>query len=121
MKRERTPEEMTMMQPHVPPEPLVAEDQLAQAFDSGRRAGLATAAMALSLVSFLSLLGAEKALLAIALAMMARRGSQPGSAGRRLATVAIGVATVFLVSIVFILIVFWKELGDFVNYFRQLS
>jgi hypothetical protein len=35
--------------------------------------------------------------------------------------VAIGVATIFLVSIAFILIVFWKELGDFVNYFRQLS
>jgi len=121
MKRERTPEEMNMTQPRVPPEPLVAEAQLAQAFDAGRRAGLATAAMALSLVSFLSLLGAEKAFLAIALAIIARRGSQPGSAGRRLATIAIGVATVFLVSIAFILIVFWKEFGDFVNYFRQLS
>jgi hypothetical protein len=121
MKRERTPEEMIMTQPRELPEPLVAEDQLAQAFEDGRRAGLATAAMALSLVSFLSLLGAEKALLAIALAIIARRGSQPGSAGRRLATMAIGVATVFLVSIAFILIVFWKELGDFVNYFRQLS
>ena len=44
---------MTMTQPRVPPELLVAEDQLAQAFDAGRRAGLATAAMALSLVSFL--------------------------------------------------------------------
>ena len=110
-----------MAQLRVPTEPSVADDPLAQAFDAGRRAGLATAAMALSLVAFLSLLGAEKALLAIALALLARRGSQPGSAARRLATVAIGVATVFLVSIAFILIVFWKELGDFVNYFRQLS
>ena len=110
-----------MMQPRDPPEPVVAEDQLAQAFDAGRRAGLATAAMALSLVAFFSLLGAEKALLAIALGLLARRGSQPGSAGRRLATVAIGVATVFLVSIAFIVIVFWKELGDLVNHLRQLS
>ena len=110
-----------MTQPRVPPEPLVAEAQLAQAFDAGRRAGLATAAMALSLVSFLSLLGAEKAFLAIALAIIARRGSKPESVGRRLATVAIGIAAVFLVSIAFILIVFWKEFGDFVNYFRQLS
>src|SRR5438874_7368674 len=107
MKRERTLEEMTMSQPRVPPEPLVAEDQLAQAFDAGRRAGLATAAMALSLVCFLSLLGAEKALLAIGLGVLARRGSQPGSTGRRLATVAISVATVFLVSMAFILIMFW--------------
>ena len=77
--------------------------------------------MALSLVAFFSLLGAEKALLAIALAVLARRGSQPGSAGRRLATVAIGVATVFLVSIAFILILFWDELVGLVLYLRQLS
>jgi hypothetical protein len=121
MKRERTPEEMIMTQPHVPPEPSMAEDPLAQAFEAGRRAGLATAAMALSVVAFFSLLGAEKALLAIALALLARRGSLPGSAARRLATMAIGVATVFLVSIAFILIRFWAELVDLVNYLRQLS
>ena len=99
----------------------VSEDQIAQAFDAGRKAGLAMAAMALSLVCFFSLLGAEKALLAIALAVLARRGSQPGSAGRRLATVAIVVATVFLVSIAFILIMFWDQLVGLVMYFRQLS
>lgn len=75
----------------IPSEPSVAEDPVAAAFEDGRRAGLAAAAMALSLVAFFSLLGAEKALLAIALGMMARRGSRPGSAGRRLATVAIGI------------------------------
>src|SRR5437588_749149 len=112
---------MIMAQPLVPPEPSVAQDPLAQAFEDGRRAGLATAAMALSLVAFLSLLGAEKALLAIALGLLARRGAQPGSAGRRLATVAIGVSTVFLVSIALILIRFWNELVDLVLYFRQLS
>jgi hypothetical protein len=119
--RGRTPEEMIVTRTHVPPEPSAAEDLLARAFEDGRRAGLATAAMTLSLVAFLSLLGAEKALLAIALGLLARRGSRPGSAGRRLATAAIGVACVFLVSITFILIRFWKELGDLVNHLRQLS
>jgi hypothetical protein len=112
---------MTMAQTSVSPEPSVAEVHLAQAFDAGRRAGLATAALAMSLVAFLSLLGAEKALLAIALGLLARRGSQPGSAGYRLATVAIGIASVFLVSITFVLIVFWKELVGLVNYLMQLS
>jgi hypothetical protein len=105
----------------VPSEPSVAEDPVAEAFEAGRRAGLATAAMALSLVAFFSLLGAEKALLAIALGILARRGSQPGSAGRRLATVAIGIATVFLISIGFIVVWFWKELEDLVVHLRQLS
>ena len=110
-----------MAEPHVQSAPSVSEEQLAQAFDDGRRAGLATAALALSIVAFFSLLGAEKALLAIALGVLARRGSQPGSAGRRLATVAIGIASVFLVSIPFILVMFWNELVGLVNYFRQLS
>ena len=110
-----------MTQPLNSSEPAATENGHAQVFEDGRRAGLATAALALSLVSFLSLLGAEKALLAIALGIMARRGSQPGSGGRRLATVAIGIATVFLVSIAFVLIVFWKELVDIVNHLRQLS
>src|SRR5687768_2999709 len=106
-----------MVQPLVPQNVSAVQDPVAQAFAAGRRAGLATAAMALSLVAFLSLLGAEKALLAIALGLLARRGSQPGSAGHRLATVAICVATVFLVSITFILIVFWDDLVGLVNYF----
>lgn len=110
-----------MTQPLYPPEPSGIEIANAQAFADGRRAGLATAALALSLVSFFSLLGAEKALLAIALGVLARRGSHPGSAGRRLATVAIGIATVFLVSIACVLILFWEELVDVVNYFRHLS
>ena len=110
-----------MTEPSVQPDPSVTDAQLNEAFDAGRRAGLAMAALALSLVAFFSLLGAEKALLAIALGLLACRGSRPGSAGRRLATVAIGVATVFLVSIVFILIRFWRELVELVNYFRQLS
>jgi hypothetical protein len=97
---------MIMTTQRIPSETTVEVDQVAQAFDAGRRAGLATAALALSLVAFFSLLGAEKALLAIALGILARRGSQAGSVGRRLATVAIGIATVFLVSIVFILIQF---------------
>ena len=110
-----------MTQPRDTVERSATEESLAQAFEAGRRAGLATAAVALSLIAFVSLLGAEKALLAIVLAVLARRGARPGSAARRLAAVAIGVAAVFLVSITFVLIRFWNELGDLVNHLRQLS
>ena len=107
--------------------PLVTTDQTAndaqitEAFDAGRRAGLATAALALSVVAYISLLGAEKALLAIALAVIARRGSQPGSAGRKLANIAMGVGAVFLTSIVFVLIMFWDHLVGLINHLKQLS
>ena len=98
-----------------------SDNPVTQAFDAGRRAGLATAALALSFVAFLSLLGAEKAILAIALGVLALRGSQPGSAGRRLATTAIVVGSVFLVSMTIILIMFWNELVGLVEHLRQLS
>lgn len=110
-----------MAQPGISREPLTVQDPLARAFEDGRRAGLATAAVAASAVAFLSLLGAEKALLAIALALLARRGAAPGSAARRLAAVAIGVATVFLVSIAVILAVFWDELVGLVHHLQKLS
>jgi hypothetical protein len=77
--------------------------------------------MAVSLIAFLSLLGAEKALLAIALGLLARKGAQPNSAGRRLATAAIAIGCVFLVSIVLIVVLFWKELGELINHLQQLS
>lgn len=110
-----------MSQTSVPAEQTSVNAQVAEAFAAGRSAGLATAALAISLVAFLSLLGAEKALLAIALGILARRGAQPGSAGRRLASVAIGIASVFLITITFVLIVFWKQLVDLVHHLMQLS
>lgn len=96
-------------------------DPCVQAFDAGRRAGLATAAMAVSLVAFISLLGAEKAILAIVLGYHALRGAPPGTAGRRLAGTAITVASIFLVSMIVVLIVFRNELLGLVNHLRQLS
>jgi hypothetical protein len=105
----------------IPREPSAAHDPVARAFADGRRAGLATAALAVSIIAFVSLLGAEKALLAIALGLLAWRGAPRGSAARRLAMVAVGLATVFLVSIVVTLIVFWDELVGLVSHLQKLS
>ena len=110
-----------MVHPGGSRESSAAEDLLARAFEDGRRAGLAAAAVAVSVIAFFSLLGAEKALLAIALGLLVWRSASPGSAARRLAAVAIGVASVFLVSIAVILIVFWDELVGLVNHLQQLS
>lgn len=110
-----------MGQPGNTHEPATAQDSIARAFEDGRRAGLATGAMAVSVIAFLSLLGAEKALLAIALGVLARRGARPGSTGRRLATTAIAIATVFLVSIALTLFLFWDELVGLIRHLQQLS
>ena len=110
-----------MTQPSNLHETQATQDALALAFEDGRRAGLATAALAVSLIAFVSLLGAEKALLAIALGVIARRGAGPGAAGRKLATAAVVVASLFLITIALTLIFFWNELVGLVNHLMQLS
>lgn len=94
---------------------------VAEAFDAGRRAGLAVAAFTLALVSFLSLLGAEKALLAIVLGVIALRGSNLGVTTRRLAGAAIGIAGVFLATIAFVVIAFWDKIRELIAALEKLS
>ncbi len=106
---------------HFPPATPEREITQNQAFDDGRRAGLAIAALSLSLVAFLNLLGTEKAILAIVLGLLARRGSRPGSASGKMATAAIGLGSTFLVSVGLVLFFFWNELVGLVNYLWQLS
>ena len=57
------------------PTPPSERDPLVIVYDRGRREGLATAAIALSATAYLNLLGAEKSILAIALALLASRGA----------------------------------------------
>ena len=94
---------------------------LADAFDAGRRAGLAVAALALSVVAFLSLLGAEKAILALVLAAAALRGARAGAPARRLAVAAVVLATLFLITVAVVLVVFWDQLAELVALLEKLS
>jgi hypothetical protein len=87
----------------------------------GRRQGLAVAALVVALVSFLSLLGMEKAITAIALAIVAISGAPAGSQPRKLGTAAIAVAALHLVTVAVVLIVFWDKVIEFVKLFEQLS
>jgi hypothetical protein len=98
-----------------------SQEPIAEAFDAGRRAGLAVAAVALGVVTFLSLLGLEKAGLAIILGVLALRGRTVGVATRRLAMAAIGLGTLFVVSLVILLVVYWDRLAWFIRELQKLS
>ncbi|MHC4407180.1 MAG: hypothetical protein ACYTG0_46805 [Planctomycetota bacterium] len=93
----------------------------AEAYDAGRRVGFGISALALGLVSFLSLLGAEKAILAIVLGALAVRGSDPIPLSRRLGGVAIVLGVVFLLTMGVVLVVFWDRAVEFVRLLQQLS
>jgi hypothetical protein len=97
------------------------QEPLAEAFDAGRRAGLAVAAVALGAVAFLSLLGLEKAGLAIILGLLALRGRKGGVTTRRLAMAAIGLGTVFMLTAAMVLAVYWDRLMRFLVVLQKLS
>jgi hypothetical protein len=98
-----------------------APEPIAAAFDAGRRAGLAIAAVALGVVTFLSLLGLEKAGLAIILGVLALRGRTAAVATRRLAMTAIGLGTLFVLTVAVLLAVYWDRLARFLVELQKLS
>jgi hypothetical protein len=95
--------------------------ELAEAFDAGRRAGLAVAALALGCVAFLSLLGMEKAGLAIILGIVALRGGKAGLATRRLALAAIGLGALFILTVIILLVVYWERVRQLITELQKLS
>jgi hypothetical protein len=96
-------------------------DKTAEAYDTGRRVGFGVSALALGLVTFLSLIGAEKAILAIVLGTLAVRGSKARSLSRRLGTAAVVLGAVFLVTVGVVLVVFWDACVEFVIQAQRLS
>ena len=69
-------------------------DPIHAAYQDGRRLGLATAALALSIVAFINLLGIEKSILAIVLALLAMQGALPGAGVLRRGRIALVLAVV---------------------------
>jgi len=99
----------------------LCEERLSEAFRAGRRAGLAVAALVLSMVSFLSLLGAEKAILAIVLGVLAARGAPPASLARRLGIAAVCIGAAFVLTLAVVLVVFWGQVLEFMQLLQKLS
>lgn len=96
-------------------------EKTTEAYNAGRRAAFGVSALALALVSFLSLLGAEKAILAIVLGVLAVRGSNAGTLSRQLGRAAIVLGTVFLITVAVVLVVYWDKAVELVRLLQQLS
>ena len=96
------------------------QSDVAQALSRGRREGLAIAALVLSFISFLNLLGAEKSILAMVLAGMALSAST-GEPARRQSFIAIGLSLLHIVTIAVVLLVFRDELGELIRLLRTLA
>lgn len=91
------------------------------AYEEGRRTGLATAALALSIVAYINLLGVEKSLLAIVLAVLALRGTERARTALRRGRAALVIGVVHVVIFVAALAVFHRQLGQLMHLLQQLG
>ena len=90
-------------------------------YAEGKREGLAIGAIAAGAVAFISLLGVEKAILAIVLAVLAFRGAKAGSAARRLSLAAIVVAAVYALTYIILLVLYYDKLVELIHLLQKLG
>lgn len=100
------------------PAPATPPDQ--QALQRGRSEGFAIAAVALGVLSFIQLLGTEKALLAIVLALLALRGL-PSPRNRAQSRIAIALGVLYLAITAITLILFRDGLAELIELLQTLG
>jgi hypothetical protein len=98
----------------------VSDESIAAAYDRGRRVGLATAALALSVVAYINLFGIEKSLLAIALGVAAIKGVTLSNAARTRTLMAFALASVHAITVIVIAVVYADKLADFARRVLEL-
>ncbi len=91
------------------------------AYREGRSAGLALAALAVSAVAFISLLGIEKAVLALALAVLGLRGAASGSSARRLGIAAIVIACIYAATYIVVMALYPDKISALLRTLQQLG
>lgn len=96
------------------------DSSLREARLQGRAEGLATGALAIALLAFVNLLGAEKGLLALVLGLVALRGAGTGPARRR-ARIAVCLGALQLVTVALVVLLFREEIGQLLALLAKLG
>ena len=90
-------------------------------YSVGLRVGFGIAALTIGLVSFLSLLGVEKAVTAIVFGALAMRGVAPGRLANRLGIAGVILGAVFLVTLAILLVLFHDRAMELIRMLAKLS
>ena len=91
------------------------------AYRQGRQQGLAVAALTMSLVAFVSLLGLEKAILAGIMGVVALRGAPLGSSARKLGVTAVVIVCVYIATFGVLLVLFHEKFAQLFRLLQQLG
>lgn len=100
---------------------LATTDRVHAAFQEGRRVGLATGAVALSITSFVNLLGLEKSILAGVLAILALHGVAPSKTILQRGRAALVIAAVQAVTVVVVLVLYYDKLLQLIYLLQKLG
>jgi hypothetical protein len=103
------------------PDHIPVTDPFQLAYQEGRRLGLATAALALSVVAFLNLLGFEKSILAGVLAFLSLQGAAPAVRTLRRGRVALAIVVLHVVTIAGVLALFHDKLRELIHLLHKLG
>jgi hypothetical protein len=96
-------------------------DAIHSAHKDGYRLGLATAALALSAVAFINMLGIEKSVLAAVLALLAMQGAKPLDQLLRRGKAALAISALYAVTIVTVLILYHQQLSELLHLMQKLG
>ena len=97
------------------------QDRYTEGFQAGRRMGFGISGLALGLVTFLSLLGLEKAILTMVLGALAMRGDPRVPAAKRLGIAAIALSVIFILTAVVLLYLFHDRYSELIENLKKLS
>ena len=97
-----------------------APPDLQHARERGRSEGFAIAAVALGVLSFIQLLGAEKALLAVVLGILALRGAASPRA-RTQGRIAIALGAIYLAVTATALVLFRDQFAELIRLLQTLG
>ena len=99
----------------------IGVDLTQASYADGRKAGLAIGALATAAAAFISLLGIEKAILALVLAILGFRGTQAGSRAKRLSLLAMLILCLYAVTCVTVLVLYHEKLAELFRLMQKLG
>jgi len=97
------------------------QDQIVRAYNVGRRVGFGISALVLSIVAYLSMLGFEKAILAIVLGVLAIKSAENNTIAKRLGIISICLGILFIITAIVVLIIFRDKVAEFITLLKQIS
>ena len=97
------------------------QDQIVRAYNAGRRVGFGISALVLSIVAYLSMLGFEKAILAIVLGVLAIKSAENNTIAKRLGIISICLGILFIITAIVVLIIFRDKVAEFITLLKQIS